>query len=254
MNPASSHTLCFAAPAYANSVPLAQFIPDVCPGASVILDHPAQLLKLLHERRVDAALMPVADLFANPDLDFIPGLGICANGLVRSVLLKCHKPMDQVRTVKLDTASRTSNALSRILLRRHWKREVKILDGTDPTSADAEVVIGDRALCMPPGAAGDYDLASAWKELTGLPFVFAVWVFRKDHHQPEILKEVVDKAKQAGLKAIPELARQQAKKLGLSETVCMDYFTTCILYDLGAQEREAMTMFKQLINEEKGLP
>ena len=254
MNPASSHTLCFAAPAYANSVPLAQFIPDVCPGASVILDHPAQLLKLLHERRVDAALMPVADLFANPDLDFIPGLGICANGLVRSVLLKCNKPMEQVRTVKLDTASRTSNALSRILLHRHWKREVIILDRTDDTIADAEVVIGDRALCMPPGAAGDYDLATAWKELTGLPFVFAVWVYRTDHPHPGLLEDVVNKAKQAGLRELPEISRQQAKKLGLSETVCTEYFTTCIRYDLGPQEREAMTVFKQLINEENGLP
>jgi len=236
--------LCFAAPAYANSAPLAQFIPEVYPGAIVILDHPAQLSRRLHEGQVDAALMPVADLFANPDLVMIPGLGICANGLVRSVLLKCRLPLEQVKTVRMDTASRTSNALARILLKHHWKRNVDLVDVGGNTEADAEVVIGDRALCEPPGKAGDYDLATEWKAFTSLPFVFAVWVYRKDHPRPELLIDVVNKAKEAGLRSLPEIIRQQSKKLGLSETVCRDYFTTCILYDVGPDELKAMQLFK----------
>jgi len=237
---------CFAAPAYANSVPLAQFIPAVCPDASVILDHPSQLLAQLKAHHIDAALMPVADLFANPGLEMIPGVGICADGLVRSVLLKCNRPMGEVHTVKLDPASRTSNALARILLKRHWKRDIRIVSGN--AEADAEVVIGDRALCAPPAPAGDYDLATAWKQMTGLPFVFAVWVFPKDHSHPDILKDMVMKARKAGLDALPAITHEQAVKLGLSEETCREYFTHCIQYDIGPRELEALRLFKRLMH------
>lgn len=237
----------FAAPAYANAVPLAKFIPEVCPGAGVILDHPAELLKRLLDQRADAALMPVADLFAHPDLAQISGPGICADGRVRSVLLKCHRPLEQMATLRLDPASRTSNRLALILLQRHWKHEVRVVDRTDTRRADGEVVIGDRALCEPPSPAGDIDLAAAWKAFTGLPFVFAVWVCRRDHPQPDLLSDIVNKARQAGLEALPAIAREQAFKLGLSEGVCLDYFTTCIRYDVGTREREAMERFQKLI-------
>jgi len=236
---------CFAAPAYANSVPLAQFIPEVCPGATVILDHPAKLLKRLDDRTVDAGLIPVADLFAHSDLDRIEGLGICAEKKVRSVLLRCSRPLDKVRTVRLDAASRTSNALAKILLRLHWKREASFLPPDAAGMADAEVVIGDRALCTPPGVAGDLDLATAWNQMTGLPFVFAVWVFRRDHPDPAGLARVVNAAKQAGLAALPQIARAQALSLGLTEADCADYFTTCIYYDVGPREVQAMEQFRQ---------
>lgn len=238
----------FAAPAYANSVPLAQFIPEVCPDAEVILDYPARLLERLLNRQVDAALMPVADYFATPGLDMINGLGIAAERRVRSVLLRCHRRLEEVETVKLDPASRTSNALARILLDRHWKRPVRFVEGGSKQSTDAEVVIGDRALCEPSGAGGDYDLASAWRDMTGLPFVFAVWAFRKDHPRPDRLAQVVQQAKRAGLAALPEIVRQQSAKLNLPESFCLDYFTDCIRYDLGSPHNEAMRLFRSLID------
>lgn len=237
----------FAAPAYANSVPLAQFIPEICQDAEVILDYPARLLERLMNREVDAALMPVADYFAAPGLDMVNGLGIAAEQRVRSVLLRCHRRLEEVETVKLDTASRTSNALARILLERHWKRPARFVEGGSKDSTDAEVVIGDRALCEPAGPGGDYDLASAWHAMTGLPFVFAVWAFRKDHPRPERLAEVVRQAKEAGLAALPEIVRQQAAKLTLEEPFCLDYFTRCIRYDLGPRHLEAMRLFREMI-------
>ena len=238
----------FAAPAYANSVPLAQFIPVVCPHAELVLDYPACLLERLLERRVDAALMPVADFFAAPGLDMIPGLGIGTEQYVRSVLLRCNRPLQQVETVKLDPASRTSNALARILLERHWKHPVRFVEGKSEDKTDAEVVIGDRALCEPAGPGGDYDLASAWHDMTGLPFVFAVWVFHRDHPRPERLAEVVRLAKEAGLAALPEIVRQQATKLNLGESFCLDYFTRCIRYDLSPRHLEAMRLFRKMIS------
>jgi len=243
----SQRPLCFAAPAYANAVPLAQFIPDICPGATVILDHPATLLRRIQDGTVDAGLIPVADLFAHPGLDRIEGSGICAGKRVRSVLLRCHRPPGELRTVRLDPASRTSNALARILLEKHWKLDVRLTQAGAP--ADAEVVIGDRALCTPPGAAGDLDLATAWNEMTGLPFVFATWVFRRDHSDPAGLARVVQAAKQAGLAALPRIAREQSLKLKLPEADCVDYFTTCIYYDVGPREVQAMEQFRQWLEK-----
>lgn len=237
----------FAAPAYANSVPLAQFIPEVCPQAEVILDYPARLLERLLNGQVDAALMPVADFIATPGLDMIPGVGIGAERRVRSVLLRCNRRLEEVQTVRLDPASRTSNALAGVLLEHHWKRKVSFIKDPNERSCDAEVVIGDRALCEPAGPGGDYDLASAWHDMTGLPFVFAVWTFRRDHPSPERLGEIVHAAKRAGLAALPEIVRQQSAKLKLSESFCLDYFTTCIRYDLGTPHMEAIRLFRSLI-------
>lgn len=239
----------FAAPAYANSVPLAQFIPAISPGSQIVLNTPAQLLEPLLKGTIDAALIPVAALFANPTLIPLGEVGICAGSKVRSVLLRCTRPLDQVRTVCLDPASRTSNALAQILLEKYWKRPVQIV--TDPSDADASVVIGDRALCEAPGAGGDYDLATAWHQMTGLPFVFAVWAIRRDHPDPGGLSSVIQAAKLAGVAALPEIARQQARKLGLSEATCLEYFTGCIAYDIGPQERKALELFRQLVAERK---
>lgn len=237
----------FAAPEYANSVPLAHFIPKVSPGSRVVLNIPSQLLAPLVRGEIDAALIPVAALFANPTLIALEGTGICAGSNVRSVLLRCNRPLDQVRTVCLDPASRTSNALAQVLLKHHWKRDVRIV--ANANDADAAVVIGDRALCESPGPGGDYDLATAWNQMTGLPFVFAVWAVRRNHPDPAGLTGVIQRAKQAGMAAIPEIARKQAVKLGLSEATCLDYFTKCIYYDIGPRERQAMELFRKMLAE-----
>lgn len=237
----------FAAPAYANAVPLTQAIPEVAPGSRVVLDRPANLIPPLLDGRVDAALIPVAGLFANPELTFIDGTGICAGRQVRSVLLKCRRPLDQVRTVLLDPASRSSNALAMILFRDHWKRPVEFLtEETDSASADAAVTIGDRALSEPPGAAGDYDLAEQWNLMTGLPFVFAVWVLRGDHPDRDDIARIIQAAKAAGKAALPEIIRQEATRLGIAEELCQDYFARCIHFDVGPREREAMARFRAL--------
>ena len=237
----------FAAPEYANSVPLAQFITEVSPGSQVVLDVPAKLLMPLLEGKIDAALLPVAALFANPQLTALDEAGICVDKKVRSVLLRCNRPIDQVRTICLDPASRTSNTLARILLAKHWKRAVQIV--ANPVEADANVVIGDRALCEPTAPGGDYDLAEAWNQMTGLPFVFAIWTTRRDHPSPESLRQVIRAAKQAGIAAIPEIAHQEAIKLGIGEAAMLEYFTECIHYDVGPQERKGMELFRQLLGE-----
>lgn len=240
----------FAAPAYANAAPLAQFIPTLYPETTVILDHPSRLLGLVLGRQVDAACMPVADIFSAPSLKIIEGVGICAEKRVRSVVLRCHRQISELRSVRPDPASRTSNALAYALLRHYWKTEVRFIAPDGAEQADAEVVIGDRALCEPAGRAGDLDLATAWNALTGLPFVFAAWAYRADHPQPDLLTTIVRRGKEAGVKALAKVAREQAATLNLPEALCQDYFAHCVTYDRDARHEEALQRFKAMIAEQ----
>ena len=175
----------FAILPYVNAAPLVRFLPDVCPNAELIHGTPRETFAELAGGRVDAAIVPVVDYFKTPGLDMVDGLGICADGNVESVLLQCKRPLGEVRAINLDPASRTSNLLLAVLLRKHFSVRENISLSVGAANADACVMIGDRALGARP-VLESYDLAADWKSMTGLPFVFAVWAYRADH--PDRLK------------------------------------------------------------------
>jgi len=245
----------FAAPFYVNAAPLTSFLGRVDAGASVSHGRPAEMAELLLNGSADVALLPVADFFAIPGLRMIDGLGICADGDVWSVLLKCHRPLHRARFVGLDPASKTSNALAEILLEDHFHLSVQTRYCAPDEPVDAAVVIGDRALCAPPAANGDYDLAGVWKETTGLPFVFAVWAYRDDHPDPKGLSRIAHAARDAGGHALNDLAAAHAGRLELPPDLCREYLASVIHYDLGPRETTAMQLFKQLLDKRgRGLP
>lgn len=201
----------------------------------------------LADGRADAAMIPVADFFTYDNLAMIDGIGICADGDVRSVLLKCNRPLKEVRTVACDVASRTSNALAAILLDRHLHASVEMLPAGEARRADACVVIGDRALKGAASPGGDFDLAGLWKEMTGLPFVFAVWAYRRDHPHAERLARIALAARDAGVHAAAELGELHARRLGIDVRACREYLTQVIHYHVGPREVEAMDLFRALL-------
>lgn len=242
------HALLFVTAPYANQLPLAHFIPTVEPRARLVtVPRPSDVPARLADGSADAALLPVAELARRPDLVAIDGLGVCAAQRARSVLLKCRVPRPDVRTVACDPASLTSNVLARVLFSQLWKQPVRFVAPDDVPTADAAVMIGDPALLAAPSQGGDVDLASAWHALTGLPFVFAVWAHRRGHPDAAELARIVRAAKEAGVAALPELAVRVAADLGLPLDACLDYFTTCIHFDVGPAERAAMQLFGRLI-------
>ena len=239
-----------AATPYANSMPLAQFIPQACPQATVLWGTaPAQLAERVLQGTADAGLVPVIELLTRPELTMVEGVGICARRQVLSVLLKCRVPLAQVRCVAADPASRTSNALARLLLRRHLKRDVPVVPAGNG-KPDAAVVIGDRALTAPPAPAGDYDLAELWWRMTGLPFVFAVWAIRRDHPFRSELTTILLAARRLGMDAVEQIAGEQARKLGLDAAFCRHYLTKAIHYEIGDEEQRAITLFSRLLVED----
>ena len=252
MTDASDNTsYVFGAVPYLNAAPLAHFLGQGRDDVRVVYDHPAALLGPLLDGRFDAALVPVVDVFAHAELQPIDGIGICADGEVQSVLLKCYRPLRDVRTVAPDPASKTSNALAKILLAQHVAQRVTFGAEPDP---DAAVVIGDRAMCEPPAPHGDIDLGGQWKALTDLPFVFAVWAHRQDHPNSRTLAQVARDAKDAGLAAVAELAEQYARKLELDTSRCLAYLTDSLGYDVGPREIEAMRRFREMCASLPGEP
>jgi chorismate dehydratase len=236
----------FAGAPYSNSAPLVEKLTEVDPRVRVINDHPSKLVADLNEGRADVALIPVAHLFSHPELTMIEGLGVAANGPVKSVLLKCNVPVSEVKTVGRDPASATSNALAELLLKKHFGCEVEMHDFHSLEAPDAAVVIGDRALCSDPAPAGDIDLAEAWKEMTGLPFVFAVWAVRKDFPSIDAVTEISHKAYKAGLQSLEKIAGRYAGKLGGSHSFWLDYLTHSIHYELDERDIAGLERFRIL--------
>ncbi|MCF7817744.1 MAG: menaquinone biosynthesis protein [Kiritimatiellales bacterium] len=234
----------FAGAPYSNSAPLVEKLVETDPRVRVINDHPSRLVADLNAGRADVALIPVAHLFSHPELVMLEGLGVAADGPVQSVLLKCNVPLDQIKTVGRDPASATSNALAGILLKKHFGCTVEFHDFQAFEKPNAAVVIGDRALCSEPAAAGDIDLAEAWKAMTGLPFVFAVWAVRKDFPDIEAVTGIAHKAYESASHSLGKIAARYANQLGGSETFWLDYLANSIHYELGTRDLEGLEAFR----------
>ena len=239
----------FAGAPYSNSAPLVDKLTEIDPRVRVISDHPANLVRDLNAGKADVALIPVAHLFAHDELTMLKGLGVAAEGPVKSVLLKCNEPMGRIRTVARDPASATSNALAALLLKHHFKQKVEMVDFGHVEKADAAVVIGDRALCSDPSPAGDIDLAEAWHKMTGLPFVFAVWAVRSDFPHVEAVTDIARRAYEAGFRAIESIAARYAQQLGGSIEFWVDYLDSSIHYLLSDRDMEGMSMFRRLLEK-----
>ncbi|MFN5046201.1 MAG: menaquinone biosynthetic enzyme MqnA/MqnD family protein [Bacteroidota bacterium] len=148
----------------------------------LILDYPANLVKMLKSDQIDIGLVPVGALPSLGEYHIISDYCIGTEGEVASVAVFSEVPMEQIEQVYLDYQSRTSVLLCRLLFEKHWKKNVRFIDAKDEGYLDqikgttAGLIIGDRALMNYNRFKFVYDLGLGWKEMTGLPFVFAVWV------------------------------------------------------------------------------
>ena len=114
------------------------------------------------------------------------------------------------------------------------------------STADAVLVIGDRAMNVPDADFLEVvDLAEAWRVMTGLPFVFALWVAR-----PGVdlggLPEALEKCRAAGLSEAAEIAGRFGPRLGLDVATCYDYLTNVLTYDLGEPEIAGLRRFAEM--------
>lgn len=148
---------------------------------NLVFDYPSNIARGLLDGSIDIGLVPVAVIPSMAEAHILPGYCIGAEGEVASVALFSDVPPEQIENVLLDYQSRTSVALLKILLKKFWKISPRLVDAGEDYERSiggttAGLVIGDRAFVQRKRSAFTFDLALAWKEMTGLPFVFAAWV------------------------------------------------------------------------------
>jgi chorismate dehydratase len=214
---------------------------------------PSELARMLREDRLDVANVSIFEGLQNPELVIIPSISISAYGAVKSVRLFSKMPLDQIRSVALDTSSLTSAALTRILLREQFAvTPIYAHRKPDLTAMlaehDAGLIIGDLKLFdLMPGTVV-YDLGQAWKDLTGLPFVYACWLARADHATPE-MTTILSRAKAWGLMRLEEIATQWAGRMELPLDRCLDYLIHVMNYDLTAEQIAGLQLYQQKCTE-----
>src|SRR5258708_34688178 len=180
------------------------------------LEVPSRLLAGLREKRFDVALLPVIDYQRLDGLCLVPSGGIGCDGPTLTVRIFSKKPVEQIRTLACDTDSHTSVALARVVLAAKFGIQPKFIDLVhgDDRPVDARLLIGDKVVCEePPGFDHQLDLGFAWKEMTGLPFVFAIWTARKGVDLGD-LPERLARAREEGLKHVDELIARHALPRG----------------------------------------
>jgi chorismate dehydratase len=230
---------------------------DPPPGVSVSRDLPSVCADKLARGEADVGLIPSIEYQRIPGLRIVPGLGIAAASEVRSVLLVSKVSREKIRSVSLDPASRTSAALTRLLLKRRYNLEPRYEEsapaGEAPAAADARLVIGDPALKARLNGFVVLDLAAEWRALSGHPFVFAFWAVAPGVRAAG-LEDLLRGSFEAGRRDFAGLSRHEARQSGLSEEVVEDYLRHSLHYELTAGDFEGLDLFYRLAAEERLIP
>ena len=212
------------------------------------VDYPAEIARQLKAGEIDLGLIPVAIL---PELkEYFIDTDYCigANGPVGSVAIYSDVPLEEVETILLDYQSRTSVALCRILLKHYWKLSPHMLRAAPGYQSlikgnIAGVVIGDRAFEQRKTSKYEFDLADAWKKMTGLPFVFAAWVSNKE--LPETFIDAFNRANERGLTQLDKVVAENPSP----HYDLLHYYTRNISYKLDEEKRKGLQLFLEYLGK-----
>lgn len=224
---------------------------DPPPGVSVSRDVPSVCAAKLASGEADVGLIPSIEYQRIPGLRIVPGLGIAASSEVRSVLLVSDVSREKIGSVALDPASRTSAALTRILLKRCYGLAPDYRPGGE--AADARLIIGDPALKTRLNGHVVLDLAAEWRAFSGHPFVFAFWAVRESAATPEVAA-LLRRSYDAARENFGAMVREESAASGLSEPVVEDYLRHALHYELDTGDLEGLDLYYRLAAEEGLIP
>jgi chorismate dehydratase len=229
---------------YLNSEPLV-FGLEGEPRFSVLRDVPSKVADLLHAARVDLGLIPSVE-YAFGDYAIVPGISLASRGPVRSVSLFHRGPLAGIRRVALDASSRTSVALTKVLLREALGRDPEYVARPPslPTmlaDADAALLIGDPALYVE-SEWSRLDLGEEWTRRTGLPFVYAFWAGPAGVLTPADV-ERLQAARDAGRRAVAAIASSYNGHAPERAALNESYLRSNMVYDLGEGELAGLREF-----------
>jgi chorismate dehydratase len=213
-------------------------------------DVPSECARLLQVGEIDLGMVPSIAYLARPGDRIVPGLCIGSDGPVASVAVYTRKPIRDVRSIALDTSSRTSAVLTRILcaqrfhispdFRPHGPDLVSML-----ATADAALLIGDPALFIDhqalPGSVEKIDLGLAWKEMTGLPFVWAFWAGQADAASPATVA-LLQEAASSGRQHLDDIATAYVSDPE-HQAIGRRYLRDNLLFDLTPRAQDGLRAF-----------
>ena len=236
---------------------------------------PSECAEALRRGDVDVAIIPAIEYQRIGGLMALPGMAVAARGDVRSILVVSKTPIERAKRIALDTSSRSSTALVRLLAAEYWRIQPEFVDAAPDAAAmlaaaDAALVIGDPALRIAvkmdylagkkprEGACcqGDldelpvpgcptlfvYDVAYQWREMTGKPCVLAIWAGRREKITPEVVADF-QASREYGLERIEEIAEAASVKLDLPAATLESYLRDNIDFSLGEENLAGLKLY-----------
>lgn len=236
---------------YLNTRPLVYGLDAEAERFSVRFDVPAQCAALLHANEVDLGLIPSIEYIGH-DYRIVPGVSIGSDGRVASVAIFSKVPRAHIRSMALDTSSRTSQALLRVLCACRFEIAPEFVSMSPDLPqmlerCDAALVIGDNALFTDNRALGleKTDLGEEWTDMTGLPFVYAFWAGRPRAVGPDHIA-ALQEARDRGLRATATIGRQCYPDSPEKASRADRYLREDVKYALGEREQQGLRRFYEL--------
>ncbi len=237
---------------YLNTKPLVYGLEAHADEIDLSFDLPSRLADRLNSGDLDVALIPSIEAIANPHYTIISDACIGCRGPVWSVKLLSRVPGAKIKTLALDEGSRTSRVLGRILLKEKFGvlprlSQLNMADAWQHVPTDAVMIIGDRAMTIdPPEFPHVWDLGEIWHQWTGLPFVFAVWAARSDNDLQQNFDRlgwILSRARDRGVENVDAIATDQAGVYGLTKTICQNYLSDNLYFQLGDAEKQGLAAY-----------
>ncbi|MGJ1233644.1 MULTISPECIES: menaquinone biosynthetic enzyme MqnA/MqnD family protein [Sphingobacterium] len=234
-----------SAVSYTNTYPFLNGIrkSKVMEQIDLSVDYPSACAQKVIDDQADIGIIPTAALLSLPEYYINTDFCIGTEGAVDSVFIFANKPIEEVKTLRLDKQSRTSNGLARVLIKNYWKKDVELI-ADESIEPDAYVLIGDRTFGKKNAIPYVYDLGEEWFNFTGLPFAFALWVSNKK--LPDSFVEEFNEALAYGVEHATDVIA------GLPEFEDFDYtkyLTEHLNFHLTAKKREAVQLYLRYLKE-----
>ena len=234
---------------YLNARPLTWALDADPQRWAIRYDLPSVCSSLLHAGQVDLGLVPSIDYLQDPAYRFVPGIGIGSRGPVASVALFTRVPVDQIRSIALDTSSRTSVTLIRVLCRHRFGVAPEFVAHAPDlqamvASTDAGLLIGDPAFEADHAGRGlrKVDLGEEWTAMTGLPFVYAAWTGRAGAVTAADV-EALQEAQQIGARSVDAIAAEYGRGDADRTARAAAYLRDNVRYSLGPDEVAGLQLF-----------
>lgn len=239
---------------YLNTLPfewaiqiLSQYLP-----IELIKTVPAECAALLKEGKADLALIPIGAIDEIDDAEIVLDFCIACDGAVRTVCIFSNQPLTKVNTIFLDQHSRTSHLLAKVLMIEYFDNKDVEYIVADVESIDhleeneGVLMIGDKVFKKENVFKHKTDLGQVWKDLTGLPFVFAVWTQRKSN---QVSESVLKKINDAFFSQITKLDSGECKeKLRNKYKINLEsYFRINIAYNFAKAKKMSILLFKEKV-------